>query len=93
MYSDTWKISNNITINTETHDEIEKHQIELALVNNWFVDDECIHVEVTGPRVKLIGMAHSAFQKNEAERTTWNVEGVWAVENELTIEVRDQRPF
>ena len=82
-------VTNNITVNSETHDETEKNRIVLALVRNWSVDDDDIRVVVSGPRVSLRGTVRSMYQKQEAERVAWNEPGVWKVENELIIVYND----
>ncbi|MDP4952209.1 MAG: BON domain-containing protein [Flavobacteriales bacterium] len=42
-------------------------------------------VEVNHNRVKLTGLVHSLYQKEEAGRLAWNAPGVWSVENELAV--------
>jgi len=76
----------NITIKSETHDDIEKKDIENALGRNWSIDDDDIEVKVSGNKVTLNGTVHSFYQKDEAERIAWNAPGVWIVDNELVIE-------
>ncbi|MEI7660836.1 MAG: BON domain-containing protein [Bacteroidota bacterium] len=82
-------ITNNITINSETHDEVEQHRIERALVSNWSVDDEGIQVLVSGPRVTLNGIVHTFYQFVEAERMAWDGNGIETVCNKLVIEYDD----
>lgn len=82
-------LSNNIGIKSNIHDEIEKRDIEQALVRNWSIDDKDIQVEVSGNRVTLNGTVHSFYQKDEAERIAWNAPGVWTVDNELFIDYAD----
>ncbi|HEX7413057.1 MAG TPA: BON domain-containing protein [Bacteroidia bacterium] len=79
-------VTNNITIKSSVHDEIEKRDIELALGRNWAINDQDIHVSVLGHKVTLIGKVSSFYQKDEAERIAFNAPGVWAVDNELVIE-------
>lgn len=78
-------VSNNIKIKSEVRDAIEQNEIEHALSRNWAVDNEDIHVHVKGHSVKLDGIVHSYYQKEEAGRIAWNAPGVWSVENELEI--------
>jgi osmotically-inducible protein OsmY len=82
-------VTNNITIKTETHDQIEKRGIENALARNWSIRDKNINVNVSGNRVTLNGEVGSWYQKDEAERIAWNAPGVWMVDNELAIEYTD----
>ncbi len=79
-------VLNYIKIKSETHDEIEKKDIERALARNWTIDDKEVQVEVSGNRVTLNGIVHSLYQKDEAGRIAWNAPGVWSVDNELVIQ-------
>ena len=79
-------VSNNITIKSETQDQIEKGDIENALQRNWATTDKDITVKVSGRNVKLSGTVHSWYQKDEAARIAWNAPGVWAVDNELVVD-------
>jgi osmotically-inducible protein OsmY len=79
-------VTNNIKIKPNIQDAIEQRAIEHALARNWAVDDEDIHVHVSGSKVKLDGKVHSFYQKEEAARIAWNAPGVFAVDNELVIE-------
>jgi osmotically-inducible protein OsmY len=76
----------NMTIKSETEDQIETHDIESALRRNWSVGDKVIKVEVSSHNVKLIGKVKSWYQKEDAGRIAWNAPGVWTVDNELTVE-------
>jgi osmotically-inducible protein OsmY len=79
-------VTNNIKIKPNIQDAIEQREIEHALARNWAVDDEEIHVHVSGSKVKLDGVVHSFYQKEEAARIAWNAPGVFSVDNELVIE-------
>jgi osmotically-inducible protein OsmY len=79
-------VTNNIRIKPTFKDAIEQRAIEHALARNWAVDDEEIHVHVSGKSVKLDGVVHSFYQKEEAARIAWNAPGVLEVDNELVIE-------
>jgi len=79
-------VTNKINIKSETHDEIEKKDIEFALVRNSSLDSEDISVKVSGNNVTLKGIVHSFYERDEAERIAWNAPGVWTVDNELVIE-------
>jgi|GEM_PF-3125347 len=78
-------VTNNITLNSSTHDEIEKSEIERALARNWSINDTDIHVKVSGHNVTLSGKVDSFYQKDEAERIASNAPGVWAITNDLII--------
>ncbi len=82
-------VTNNLTIHSETHNDIEKHKIEMELVNDWSINNDKILVNVSGPIVTLCGSVDSEFQKVEAGRIAWNCVGVWIVFNELVIENQD----
>ena len=82
-------VNNEITIKSETHDEIEKKDIERALGRNWSINDIGIQVKVSGNNVTLSGSVNSLYQKDEAGRIAWNAPGVWTVNNELVIEYDD----
>lgn len=79
-------VTNNITIKSETHDAIEKKEIEDAISRNWSINDRNIHVKVNGTKVTLTGTVSSWYQKDEAARIAWNAPGVWNVDNELVVE-------
>lgn len=79
-------VTNNITIRLESHDDIEKKDIERALLRNWSINDKEISVKVTGSKVILNGTVHSLYQKDQAGRIAWNAPGVITVDNELIIE-------
>jgi len=79
-------VTNNIKIESETNDEIEKKDIENALGRNWSMDDTDIQVRVLGHKVILNGVVDSWYQKDEAGRIAWNAPGVWNVDNELLVD-------
>jgi len=79
-------VSNNIKIQSETHDAIEKMDIESALRRNWSINDDDIDVEVSGTTVTLSGTVKSWYQRDEAEKIAWAAPGVWAVKNDLVVE-------
>ena len=60
-------VTNNIKIQSENDDSIEKMNIESALRRNWSVNDDDIHVEVSGTTVTLTGTVKSWYQRDEAE--------------------------
>ncbi len=79
-------VINNISIKSQTHNEIQKEDIKNALMRNWSVNDQDIEVVVSDNRVILKGTVSSWYQRDEAGRIAWNAPGVWAVDNELLIE-------
>jgi len=79
-------VTNNITIESDIHDAVEKKEIESAIGRNWSINDQNIQVKVSGNRVTLTGTVNSIYQKDEALRMAWNAPGVWFVDNELEIE-------
>ena len=79
-------VSNNITIKSENHDDIEKKSIELALERNWATNGLKIMVKATGHNVTLSGTVDSWYQKEEAGRNVFNAPGVWKIENDLVID-------
>ena len=79
-------MSDQITIKSESHDAIEKSNVETALRRNWNINDNDITVQATGHNIKLTGTVNSWFQKDEAARMAWDAPGVWTVENELAVD-------
>ena len=79
-------VTNNISISTETIDQIEKDEIERAIKRNWSLADKNIVVHVFGNKVTLNGSVNSGYQKEEASRISWNAPGVFSVDNELIID-------
>jgi len=78
-------VSNNITIKSETEDQVEKKDIENAFRRNWSLDGEDITVEVKDHKVTLTGTVDSGYQKDEAARITWKARGVWEIDNKLIV--------
>lgn len=79
-------VANNIRVRSQSHETIEKLDIESALRRNWSINDDDIDVEVTGTKVTLTGTVKSWYQRNEAEKISWNAPGVWEVANNLVVE-------
>lgn len=79
-------VSNNIKIQSETAEEIEKSDVENALKRSWSLDDSDIDVSVSGKTVTLEGTVDSWYQKEEAGRIAWKTPGIWFVENELEVD-------
>jgi osmotically-inducible protein OsmY len=79
-------VSNNIKIKSESHDTIEKKDVEAAIARSWSIDDSDINVAVSGTTVTLTGTVDSWYQRNEATRIAWNTPGIWHVNNELAVD-------
>ncbi len=79
-------VTNNIKIKSNTHDAIEKKEVENAFGRSWSVDDSDIDVAVAGTTVTLTGTVNSWYQKEEAGRIAWNTPGIWHVVNELAVD-------
>lgn len=79
-------VTNNIKIKSESHDAIEKKEVEKAIGRSWSVDDSDIAVSVSGTTVTLKGTVGSWYQKEEAARIAWNTPGIWHVKNELEVD-------
>ncbi|OAZ04998.1 osmotically-inducible protein Y precursor [Flavobacterium succinicans] len=79
-------VTNNIKIKSESHDAIEKRDVEKAIGRSWRIDDSDIAVSVSGTTVTLKGTVSSWYQKEEAARIAWNTPGIWHVKNELEVD-------
>ena len=79
-------VTNNIKIKSETHDAIEKKDVEDAIRRSLSVDDSDINVSVSGTTVTLTGTVDSWYQKEEAGRIAWKTSGIWHVKNELVVD-------
>lgn len=79
-------VTNDIKLSAETHDAIEKKDIQDALTRNWSISEQEIDVKVLGNKVTLNGTVDSYYQRDEAGRIAWNAPGVISVDNELVVE-------
>lgn len=79
-------VTNNIKIKSESHDAIEKKDVENAIGRSWSIDDSDINVTVSGTTVTLAGTVSSWYQKEEAGRIAWNTPGIWHVNNDLEVD-------
>jgi osmotically-inducible protein OsmY len=79
-------VTNNIKIKSDSHDAIEKKDVEDAIHRSWSVDDSDINVSVSGTTVTLTGTVDSWYQKEEAGRIAWKTSGIWHVKNELAVD-------
>jgi osmotically-inducible protein OsmY len=82
-------LTNHIIIETDNPDDIEKTAIERAIERNWAMNNQDVEVYVSGNKVTLIGIVHSFYQKEVAEKMAWNAPGVWTVNNELIIDYNE----
>ena len=78
-------VTNDIKLSAETHDTIEKKDIQAALTRNWSISEQEIDVKVLGNKVTLNGTVDSYYQRDEAGRIAWNAPGVISVDNELVV--------
>lgn len=79
-------VIDEIKIEAEIKNEIEKGIVEKALMRSWILDINNIKVRVDDKTIFLSGFVSSLFQKEEAERIAWDTTGVWYVDNELIVE-------
>jgi len=79
-------VTNDIKIKSESHDTIEQKDVENAIGRSWSIDNNDIHVKVSGTTVTLTGTVHSWYQKDEAARIAWKTPGIWHVKNELAVD-------
>lgn len=78
-------ITNLLKIKSESKDALEKKAVKKALKRNWSINSNDIKVEVDNNDVKLTGLVHSLYEKEEAGRLAWNAPGVWSVNNQLAV--------
>lgn len=78
-------VSSLILIKSKSNDYIEKESLEGALGRNWSINSKDVKVEVAKNKVKLTGIVHSLYQKDEATRLAWNTPGIASVDNQLAI--------
>lgn len=78
-------IYNNIIINPEIKETIEKNDIEKALERSS-IDSSEITVSVSGKTVTLTGNVHTWHQKEEAGRVVWKTPGIENVKNQITVD-------
>jgi osmotically-inducible protein OsmY len=79
-------VTNAIKIKPESHNTIERLDIEEALRRSLTIDTSDITVSVSGTTVTLTGTVNSWYQKEEAGRIAWNTPGIWHVKNELAVD-------
>ncbi|UKB86031.1 BON domain-containing protein [Chryseobacterium sp. MEBOG06] len=78
-------ITNNITIKSEMHEEIDKKDIENALKSS-VIDDRDIRVSVSGKIVTLEGTVNSWYAKEEVGHIVWKAPGILEVKNNLEVD-------
>lgn len=79
-------VTNNIRIQTEIKDAIEKEDVENALARHWSINSDDITVKAEGTTITLTGSVTSLYQKEEAARIAWKTPGVRTVHNKLEVE-------
>lgn len=79
-------VANLVTVGApEVSPELVKSQIEAALERGAELDARRITVEVHDGMVTLVGIVRSWFERAEAEKAVWAVEGVTEVDNRITV--------
>lgn len=78
-------VTNLVIVKPQTKDLLEQTDVEKALARSWAINGKDIKVEVDQNKVKLSGLVHSLYQKEEAGRLAWNAPGVNSVDNELAV--------
>jgi osmotically-inducible protein OsmY len=81
-------IVNNIEIKREVSHALEERFVRQAFKRHWALSTDEIGVHITGSSVKLTGVVHSLFEKEEAERLAWKAPGVTWVDNQLEIQYK-----
>ncbi|RZJ34578.1 MAG: BON domain-containing protein [Flavobacterium sp.] len=83
------RITNNILLESEFLDNLEKGNVEQSLKHNWTLDAKNIHVKVKNNKVILTGSVDSLYERTQAARLAWRAKGVVDVENKLTVDFAD----
>ena len=78
-------MTNFIKVRSNSKDAVEQKAVENALSRDWSINSNNVKVEVVRNTVKLTGLVHSLYQKDEAGRLAWNAPGVRSVDNELSV--------
>lgn len=68
-------------IKSESHDAIEKKDVENAIARSWYVDNSDIIISVSGTTVTTLTGTDSWYQREEAGRIAWKTPGIWSVKN------------
>ncbi len=78
-------VSSLVKVKSQSKDKVEQKAVEGALRRNWSINSKDVKVEVDHNKVKLTGLVHSLYQKDEASRLAWNAPGVTSVDNQLAV--------
>jgi osmotically-inducible protein OsmY len=79
------RVNNDIDIKPSVSATEVKTKIENAFTRNALLDASGITVKVTDSSVTLQGSVRSWAERDEAERTAWNIPGVVRVDDRLAI--------
>ncbi len=78
-------VIDNLYALSQARDERDKIMLETGLANSLVIRNNNIKVDVTDREVTLSGTVGSNNEKEEAERISWSIPGIFVVDNELTI--------
>lgn len=79
-------VTNNIRVEREIYNKIEKRNIEASLQQTWALNLRKINVSVSGSTVTLKGTVHSVYQKGLAANIAKMASGVRSVSNEIFVD-------
>jgi osmotically-inducible protein OsmY len=86
-------VLNLITVNPKLTPAGIKQKIESAFQRAASINSRKIKVDVAGSKVILSGTVSSLAEKDEAETSVWNANGVEEVENRLEIEAPEYSEY
>jgi len=79
------KVRPREVVRAENNERIEE-KVNRALRQNVYVNSHNINASVLNGKVYLAGTAHSNFEKEEAERTIGELNGVTEIENQIIVQ-------
>jgi osmotically-inducible protein OsmY len=65
-------VTNLIRVKSTSQRDIETKDVNAAFKRNWALNNKEVTVAVNHNEVKLTGIVHSLYQKEEAGRLAWN---------------------
>lgn len=80
------KLINHITVRRREPNGSVKSKVEAALARTALTDPHRVKVESRGDHVILRGTVRAWWERDEAERIAWSVQGVCHVDNNLAVE-------